>query len=218
MFLCIYYGPVSDSWHRLSLFFISLFPPFLCIRRTKKFYEVPGSPNDLDPYAWLSSLMIGVYCSPARISSHLNYRCNHRGKERRRVKVSTGRQARQLVDRDKLCFDFFCMEEKAFEKSNGWDCCLQKRKRSCESRVPAAVVHLFSDYTITTILYYIHQMGSTRKKKQKKSCSNSNARLPCLPCSSFRPYPMPGFPRERGLGKQGCRQDTAFSTNKARHV
>lgn len=56
------------------------------------------------------------------------------------------------------------MEEKAFEKSYGWDCCLQKRKRFCESRVPAAVVHLFSDYTITTILYYIHQMGSAKKK------------------------------------------------------
>lgn len=100
--------------------------------------------------------------------------------------------------------NFFCMEEKAFEKSYGRDCCLQKRKRFCESRVPAAVVHLFSDYTITTILYYIHQMGSAKKKIR----SISNARLPCLPCSSFRPYPMPGFPRESGLGKQGCRQNS----------
>lgn len=43
----------------------------------------------------------------------------------------------------------------------------EEKKRFCESRVPAAVVHLFSDYTITTILYYIHQMGSTRKKQKK---------------------------------------------------
>ena len=52
-------------------------------------------------------------------------------RKRKTKGLSAGRQARQLVDRDKLCFDFFffCMEEKAFEKSNGWDCCLQKGKK-----------------------------------------------------------------------------------------
>lgn len=112
-------------------------------------------------------------------------------RKRKTKGLSAGRQARQLVDRDKLCFDFFfffLVWKKRLSRrvTDGIVVC-RREKRFCESRVPAAVVHLFSDYTITTILYYIHQMGSIRKKQKKKFVRiQTHACLPCLPCSSFR--------------------------------
>lgn len=141
-------------------------------------------------------------------------------RKRKTKGLSAGRQARQLVDRDKLCFDFFFFVWKkrlSRRVTDGIVVC-RREKRFCESRVPAAVVHLFSDYTITTILYYIHQMGSTKKKEKKKFVRiQTHVFLACLAVVSVL-YPMPGIPREtEGLGKQGCRQ-TAFGTNKARHV
>ena len=105
------------------------------------------------------------------------------------------------------------MEEKAFEKSYGWDCCLQ-RKRFCESRVPAAVVHLFSDYTITTILYYIHQMGSAKKKKFVRI--QMHVFLACLAVVSVH-IQCPAF-RERVGWANKAADRTVFGTNKARHV
>ena len=130
--------------------------------------------------------MIGVYCSPARISSHLNCRCNHRGKERRRVWVQAGRRDNWWTETScVLIFFFFCMEEKAFEKSNGWDCCLQKGKKilweSCTCSGGSPLFWLYYNYYL--ILYSSN--GKHKKKRKEKICSNSNACLPCLPCSSF---------------------------------
>ena len=162
--------------------------------------------------------MIGVYCSPARISSHLNYWCNHRGKEKTKG-LSECRQAGETTGGPRqVCFDFLYGRKRLSRRVTDGIVVCRREKRFCESRVPAAVVHLFSDYTITTILYYIHQMGSTRKKEKKKFVRiQTHVFLACLAVVSVL-YPMPGIPREtEGLGKQGCRQ-TAFGTNKARHV
>ena len=160
--------------------------------------------------------MIGVYCSPARISSHLNCRCNHRGKERRRVWVQAGRRDNWWTETS--VFWFFVWKKKAFEKSNGWDCCLQKGKKilweSCTCSGGSPLFWLYYNYYL--ILYSSN--GKHKKKEKKKFVRiQTHVFLACLAVVSVL-YPMPGIPREtEGLGKQGCRQ-TAFGTNKARHV
>ena len=68
-----------------------------------------------------------------------------------------------------LIFFFFVWKKRLSRRVTDGIVVCRREKRFCESRVPAAVVHLFSDYTITTILYYIHRMGSTRKKKKRKN-------------------------------------------------
>ena len=129
MFLCIYYRPVSDSWHRLSLFLFPCFPFFLCTRRTKKFYEVPGSPQ------WLGSLCMALKSHDWRLlfsradifSFELLVQPQRKRKDEGFKWVQAGRRDNWWTETS--VFWFFVWKKKAFEKSNGWDCCLQKRKK-----------------------------------------------------------------------------------------
>ena len=162
--------------------------------------------------------MIGVYCSPARISSHLNYWCNHRGKEKTKG-LSECRQAGETTGGPRqVCFDFLYGRKRLSRRvTDGIVVCRREKKilwESCTCSGGSPLFWLYYNYYL--ILYSSN--GKHKKKEKKKFVRiQTHVFLACLAVVSVH-IQCPAF-RERRRGWANKAADrTAFGTNKARHV